>query len=563
VTIATDRTSDVASPGARLLTVALRIVDRHPVRATLGLAVAVAAVHVWWILAHRQVGAFDVDEAGYLADALRFRRALFGGGGDALVTELRYSGTAPLVPLLSVPLLALGGADPRAAMLVQPAFLVVATVCICALALRLVPPRAAVAAAAAFLAFPTTILAVQSYWFGLGVTAAMCSALLFAITSDRGHNRRIWWFGLAVAAMVLMRTMALAFLPAVIGAAVLAIGRDRRGLFRLGLSLVVAAAIAAPWFLATRHTVFRYLFEYGYGDHASSFGASNALVRVFQSPLDLVLGMGIILPAVVALSGMFCLASSLRRGGLVVVLHDRTRAPLLWCAVIGLVTLMSSANLGGWFTLPLLSAIVPLGADATIRGPIPLRRAALGLVATSGTLLLLTSWWILPYARPLPVPALHELTFTEYDPRFSSDRRAEHDEAAEEWRSLNEEVADFLLTLRRDTGAVPTVSGNTVPFNTNSLALAGELNGFHVDPRVPDTLSESGRERGLSPHDWNRDGELVERVLVIARHPHILFTPDLEVAIFDDAARKDGWRVAERFPMPGEAGGTVMILRRP
>lgn len=538
-----------------------RAVDRHPLRTTLALALSVAALHGWWIVTHRYVGGFDPDEAGHLADALRFRRSLLDGGPAALATELGNSGTAPLVPLLSVPLLLIGPVDPRTALLIQPLLLVVATMCICALALRLVAARAAVVGSLAFLTFPTTIHAAQSYWFGLGVTAAMGAALLAVIASDRGRNRWIWCFGLAVAAMVLMRTMAVAFVPAVVTAALIVVGRDRRGLLRLGASLVVATAIAAPWYVAANDTVFGYLLEYGYGDQASRFGAADPMTRLLQTPLDIVLGSAILLPLVTALSAGACLLRSARRGTLARLARPRERTALLAGALIGLVALMSSANRGGWFTLPLLTAVVPLGTEAVARGPRVLRMVATGLTATLGPLFLLTSWWILPFGTPVPLPSHYEIPLAEYDERFGSQHRSMHHHAAEEWRILSQDVAAHLRQLRDRSGAVPTVSGNFEMFNTNTLSLAGELDGWYVDPRVPDTLSASGRELAQTTEDWNRDGRSVERVIVIARHPHALFTPDLEVAEFDAEVRRSRWRSIREFPMPGEAGGSVVILR--
>src|SRR4051812_42478476 len=48
---------------------------RHPVATTFVVAVLVAGLNIWWIHGHRHLGAYNTDEAGYMAAGLRARGA--------------------------------------------------------------------------------------------------------------------------------------------------------------------------------------------------------------------------------------------------------------------------------------------------------------------------------------------------------------------------------------------------------------------------------------------------------------------------------------------------------
>ena len=240
-------------------------VATHPLRTVAAVSVAVGAGHAWWIWTHRHLGAYDPDEAGYLADAFRYHRALVTGGPGALFTEIRYSGTAPLVPLLSALLLIVGPADPRMALMIQPVLLTLLCLATAGIARRVVTPRRAVVAGLVPLALPVTVLASQSYWFGLAAATFAAAAVWSLLESSAGRNRWIWAYGAAVGCMVLSRTMALAFVPGMLVGTGWVVRSDpgarRRALAAFGL----AAVIAGPWYLAQREVIFSYLTSYGYG----------------------------------------------------------------------------------------------------------------------------------------------------------------------------------------------------------------------------------------------------------------------------------------------------------
>lgn len=538
--------------------------DSRPTAATAIVAVIVALGHAWWIWTHRHLGAFDADEAGYLSDALRMHGALTSDGPVALLREIRFSGTAPLIPLLSVPLLLVGPHDPRTAMMVQPMLMVFVVVAITGIARRLVPARAAVIAGCAVLAFPATMLAAQSYWFGLGVSAAMGAAVWSLLGSSRGINRWIWVFGLCVGLMALSRTMALGFVPALALAGVVAVGWNRRGLLRLVASLALGSLVALPWYLAAHEIVFGYLFTYGYGDRAARFGTAAPFARLVHLPVEMATDAGVAVPLVVLVGAGTILAAAWNHGDLreivLATLESSDHAVLLTVLVAGALALLSTPNEGGWFLYPLLVPAVPLAAAVLCRAARWLRVAAALLLALQAVILLPSSWWLLPYGLPVPLAAHYEVGFAQYDERFGSTRRNELDETSSQWAQLDTEVTRSLRRIGGRTPVAVTMSGNMLLMNTNSLGLAAQMDGWTADLRVPETVATpQQRAMDLTPETLDRDGNIVERVLVIAHHSKTLFSPDADVESFVAQAEADGWEVVETFPMPID--GRVDVLR--
>ncbi|MEI2815523.1 MAG: hypothetical protein V9E99_03550 [Microthrixaceae bacterium] len=233
-----------------------------------------------WIWTHRMVGAFDPDEAGYLATSLRFARTFSVVHPYDFVYSVGATGTGPLVPLLSAPLVMIGPRDPRMAMMIQPVLAVVSALAVSAIARRFTSDAVAVVAGVAYATLPAVLLATQSYWFGLGTATALLVATWALLASDRGRGRGIWWFGVALGAMLLVRTMALGFAPGLVLGAALLVEPTRRGFLRLGGAIAIAAAIAGPWWIVGWDAIFGYLVSYGYGPRAGLFGSGGPLDRL-------------------------------------------------------------------------------------------------------------------------------------------------------------------------------------------------------------------------------------------------------------------------------------------
>jgi len=180
------------------------------------------------------------------------------------------------------------------------------------------------------------------------------------------------------------------------------------------------------------------------------------------------------------------------------------------------------------------------------------------VVAVQGGPMLARTWWLLPYDGGLT--AHYELAYREYDRRFEPTTRELHAEASADWWRLTTAVERRLRELVADEDdAVITLTGNMEMFNTNTVALAAQLEGWSPLIRIPDTVRpRADRLAELTPTAIGRRGRRVDRVLVVAEHDLILFPPDMEVDRFVDEARDRGWREVWSRRMP--TGGRVAIL---
>lgn len=541
-----------------------RLVRTHPIAVCVGLSLAFAVAHAVWIWVTRSLGAFDADEAGYVANALRFRDALLDGGPAAVFAEMRTSASAPLVSLLSVPFLLVGPRDPRTALMVQPVLMVLCATCIAGIVRRSLPAWPTVLATLAFLTFPSTLHAAQGYWFGLGVAAGMAVAVWALLRSERGTNRWIWVVGPAVGAMALARTMALGFVPAVLVAAVVHVGRDRRALARLAGSVALGLVVAAPWYVAARGPIFDYLLRYGYGDRAEMFGASSPVLQLLHDPFDLVLSAGAVVAVLALGAAAVVVWRAAREHGVADasrrIVASPDRRALLTVAALGMAALMSTANQGGWFVYPLFVAVVPLGAGAIVRSGTALRVTATGVVAVMAVIMTLSAMWLVPHGAIIPMASHYELGFAEHDERFAPERRGERAAVAAEWWAVNGRLVDEIRRLRDEHGAVFTMSGNMLLLNTNTVLLQAQLEGWWPRLEVPETMAPAGeRAAHLTPRAWDEHARRVERVLVVLDREGTSFAPDDDAAGFLDQALESGWRVTERIPLP--TPGDVLILR--
>lgn len=507
------------------------------------------------------VGTFDPDEAGYLADAFGFKRVLWTDGPTGLIDEIRRTGTAPLVPLISAAWLFVGPDEPRWAMLVQPGFMVIAATSITGITHRFAGSGTAIAAGLTFVTFPTVILATQGYNYGLAPTAFLAVALWALLASDRCTNRWVFAVGPAAAAMLLSRTMTIAFVPGVLLAGAICAGMRPRALARFGFSMLIGAAIAAPWYLAQRAEIFGYLSAYGYGERTAYFENSTVWSRLLERPLTLWQSTGLWLGLALATAVAWSLVrhrselgASIRR-----YIAVREHSALIAVLLTGFLALLSTRNIGTWFDLPVVVPLVPLGAEVIAATALWFRRTTLVMVSISGTVALLMSWWMVPAWVPLKSESFYESTFSDVSSDFLPEHRSSIGAVAEEWGDAYSGVARYLMDLDAETGVIVEVTGNTLLFNNNALELAVELKGNDLDTRVPDTLaSQQQQAEHLNPMGLDEQGFLVNRVIVATDSEGDLFIPDRQNGEFLRRARDRGWRTTRTFTLPNRTKVEVM-----
>jgi hypothetical protein len=235
--------------------------------------------------------------------------------------------------------------------------------------------------------------------------------------------------------MVLARTMAVAFVPGVFAAALvamLAIDRTdlRQRFLNLALTAVVAVLVAATWYFNNLKPVWEYLTDFGYGSESAYFGAQHSVVSWarFKRIVDQIVYDDLLLPltllVVILLAAL--LAVAVRR---VWTAEDRRDALLRLAAsdafAIGLVfaagfaALMSSRNAGNGFTLPIAMLLPPLAllalryySAATV--PVAALVAAIGALNVAATSSL---WEGLAKPRSVSVPGFGEQPWVNGTPR--------------------------------------------------------------------------------------------------------------------------------------------------
>ena len=552
-----------AGPLRRLMLLVLR----HPL-VTVGILVGVIALlNAWWIWTYRHLGGFDPDESSYLSTALRIERNIDPRNPIALVRAVLSSGHGIAVPSFSLPFLLLGPRDPRTAMMLQPALQVLIGVSVAGITRRLARPSVAIVAGCWVALLPTMTTAVQSYWYGLGAAAALVAGLWALFESDRGRNRLVWVFGVAVGLMLLSRTMTLGYLPACGAAALIVCWGDRRGLRRGIGALALGLLVAAPWYVLNRDAIFGYLLSFGYGKRAELFGQPGFADRVslrwerytngfvpIRFPAELVTPIAVAALAVCAVVVYQCLRRRPPAG-----MEPRVYLAVVAVVLAGTVALVSTANNGVWFELPLIVLIVPMLAAALSRLPRPI------WLVTATLTLVVVGWNFVGALRLTPwdpdAPVSHfEWGFSQYDQRFLPSRRGEHEAAAADWWALSQDLEQAMKRISPDgRSAAFVVTGNTHLINAGTIRMAAELDPWDPTIIIPDTTSASTRDRELSPTVTT--DRPAERVLVVGLHDQILWPLDAEVLTYLEEAERRGYEVVDRFRMP--RGGEFLILRRP
>lgn len=374
----------------------------HPLAVTV---VAVVTVHialgVWWLLRVRQPFVGTIDETQFLTAAWSDGRALHQLHPHALWDGYQsFTWFAPLLPLLTAPLLALD-MSPVVAVLVELPLLAVVLASTALLGQRLGGRRAGVLATLLVASTPVFLDETRAYDFVLVSTATLLAATVALLLSNR--LRRTGWslaFGALVGLTALSRMMMLALLPPLLIAAILLVMRSSpptRRLRNLVAAFTVAAAVACSWYLPHLAGVWHYLTSAGYGDRSTDYGTAHALFswQFWTAKAALTARDYLDLPLT------FLVLAALASAAAVAVRRLRPGRPSLraWAAghidllvvaavpLAGYVVLSSSTNEGTGFEAPLLPFVMVLAAVALLRVATRWRAALLGLgvAAVAGT----------------------------------------------------------------------------------------------------------------------------------------------------------------------------------
>lgn len=491
---------------------------------------AMAAVHLWWVIEFRQDFPLNVDEAGYMAigvnNFLGFENGGLRGWWDVVQSQ---APNAPLLPALTsiVLIFSPGVLQGFGVLIAVGALLTLATY---GVGERLAGPRLGALAALAVAAGEGTLLFTREYIFALP-TAAFLTCAVYALLRSDGMRGR-WWSvacGAALGLMLLARTMAVAFVPGVLVVAALMILVRRKDdlwprLLNLGLAIVAGALVAATWYWNNLDPVIDYLTSYGYGEQAQYYGEDQSALSWdrFEAVAQRMVAIDLLVPLAVMvfvglLAGAFLIGRRLRdsddRWGELWRIAGSDAIGVFLVFAAGYAALMTSQNAGNGFTYPIAMLLPPLAV-------IPLRHfraaaipaavlvgsiAAVNLVATSGL------WEDAGKSRLVEVPVLGELPWVDGEAHAVAAIREQvpgpvthFDSADEGWTEVDRKLANILLSRIAPEGRprlTAFASRNRV-VSGNSVSLAGLLDrrtGIALTQIVPEPSdSVANYERQLT-----------------------------------------------------------------
>jgi Dolichyl-phosphate-mannose-protein mannosyltransferase len=391
-------------PGA-----AARWTASRPLVAALMLTGVASALNIWWVLAYRRGYPFDIDEAGYLNIALQQAQAFkqSGIGGFWQIFQ-NHGAPAPLVPALTTPLMLVFGPHAILGFVVPLAAYAVMALASYGVVRSLTgSSAAALVALVCVCGIPAILEYSRSYNFALPATACFTTAVLCMLRSQGFHRtlQSLGW-GISMGLMVLARTMTIAFVPGLVGAAailILASDRRFRALANVVAGVVLGGAIASIWYIPNRQAVFGYLLSYGYGSHASEYanGVSALSLSRLHEFLNVATNSYLYLPGVLlcffgVIAGIWVLVAHWHASrdlhlGRKLLSFLTPQLALLIIILEGFLALISTQNGGSGFLDPLLPigltlVVVALASvpAARVRALALIGAALVGILGISG-----------------------------------------------------------------------------------------------------------------------------------------------------------------------------------
>ena len=409
---------------------------RSDVEILLVICIMFIVINFRWIYLFRRGQLFDIDEAGYLGISLVYFHALVNNGITSWIETIESSSPhAPFTMVISSLYYLVLGSSPLVGFLVIIFSGIVTIVCTYYLGMLIGGRRLGLWSSILVATSPIILNYTRSYHLALPITAVTTLALLALARSEQFAN--IKWalvFGIAVGLMPLTRTMAIAFVPAlVLTACILAVikpeNRERR-LVILALSLGVAILTAATWLGPNALPVFSYLTEFGYGARSAyhGYGPSQQswiglgnIIIFLQTLAEYVYLPNFVLIIIGICLLAFKLVQKLVRDGLkpslISVINSKLFPPTV-LIIEGTIALGSSQNKGSAFIAPLIPAMLLVSTY----GLLSISSSKTWNHVTAGLIILVATMSSLPLvdlripaARPwtINVPLLGEVFVTD------------------------------------------------------------------------------------------------------------------------------------------------------
>ncbi|WP_233223060.1 glycosyltransferase family 39 protein [Amycolatopsis sp. BJA-103] len=556
----------------------------------LGVALAWLAVNFRWIALYRDGQVFDIDEAGYFGMALNNHGAALRDGVTGWVEAVEAPGIqAPLLPALTSLHFFATGTGTVAAFVV-PLLAGVALILLThAVANRVAGRPFAWIATALIATAPGVIFEARAYHFALPAAVMTTAAIYFLVRSEGlSKPKFVVLFGIFVGLMPLSRTMAVAFVPGLVLAALIqaAVPHDRmKRLKWFALAAVVGAGVAAIWLVPNGVRVFQYLTGFGYGKQSVEFGEQAGVFNpgawvqrlkllIFDHglPHTVLLCAGLVAAIVVAVA-------KVRTGPVKETLRSMVASPLFPSALLvaeGGVAVLTSKNAGTAFFLPLIPSMAILAlwglyrAHRSLRRALPFAVAVVGLVA-SVPLVDLRLPTAHVWSVDLPVLGTSKITDGRGSPQIYVDPGGRVTEpvsveTVREWKAVAEWAAGQVEENHALGGATAFGFRDRL-FNTNTLQLEMlRRYGYGVAlPQVSPTEdgnTEPDYRAWLTSRRNSNSGDASKTCLLFTATGTINeFEPKVDPPSMVSAATASGFTPVTTRPLPN--GRLVTLWKRP
>jgi hypothetical protein len=404
-----------------------------------------------------------------------------------------------------------------------------------------------------------------------------------------GMQRRRWALaaGAALGLMLLARTMAVAFVPGVYAAALLAmLARDRSRLgirfLNLGLMTLVGIAVAATWYVKNLQPVLDYLTSFGYGSQSAYYGAQHSIVSWgrFHAVAERMVASDLLVPlaAMILLGLLALLVEAVRR---LVASEDRPHFLLKLAGsdvfgvsvvfIAGYAALMSSQNGGNGFTFPVAMLLPPVAIVALRYFRLATIPAVALLAAISVLNIAATSniWDGLSRKHLVETPVLGWLPWTDGIPHAVEGIREQapgpetHFAARDGgWLDADRELASLLVPPAKSELEPPVTafaSRNRV-ISSNSVGVASLLT---YNRSIPFTQLQAEPTDSIANYERQLAGpELGEPTVLITMNRNDMdFEPLVTQGYAEAAARQLGFHRVSEIALPDGRRMRVWVKR--
>jgi Dolichyl-phosphate-mannose-protein mannosyltransferase len=554
----------------------------HSAAALAALLLSLAAVHLWWLDRFRRGFPLDIDESGYLWFSFVQHEALREDGPLGLFREFQGEGwVGPLLPSITAFLELPGGSRQIVpSIAVQLLFLAVLVLASYGIGSRLLDRRAGLLTAVVVATTPAILDFVRTYHLVIP-SAAMYSLATYALLASDRLRRRSWavGWGVALGLTLLSRSMIVAFLPALVLAAVWVLVVDRADVRRIGNLVLGLAALTGTtllWYATSWRPIFDYLTSFGYGAESPGHAGRTPFSIGFWTDelvgtvdLSLYLPLAAVILAVLALGAIGGLLRLVRSPSTAAALRAWSARAARSDAIVpgfvvaeGYLALTSSSNDGTGFVVPLLPSLIALVVVVALR--LPWRRVRVGLVAALSVVavfnVVMKADVVTPVseARTVDVPLFGRATLTNgrgfFHQHLVNDACYELGpptrwlpDSERGWLVAFREAVSPLAGVRRSDREPRMYLALSEPvLNTSAVRLAAIRDGHQggvfekVDTGGDDTVDAYRRLLAAAMPD----------LLVTASREGCHFGPPITQRLVEGAAVSLGYRPVRRLPLP-------------